>query len=1060
MNDLYLSGNGFDLDHHFRIDKKFLNNYKDKKPNFGFNGLGELVFYRTYSRIMPNGQKESFLDTLTRVVEGCYEVQRRHCVRLHIPWDKKKAQRSAQEMFQRMWDFKFLPPGRGLWMMGTEFMWSRGSASLNNCFDAKTEIITRDGIKPIGDLVGTEQELLTTGGKWVKAPIKSFGVQELYKLTLERSGVEKVVYTTAGHRWFAKDRRKTQTVVEDTTGVVVKKRQSLGYKELTTVELNEHHTMRSVYGNGINGNIRPSAFGIAHGIAFGDGTTGQDSESCGTYLYLCGSKNEELLEYFPNCPTSFDAAKGSEGAVRVADLPRFFRRKPQLRESKSYLYGWLAGYFAADGTINKKGNQVVIASSNYENMLLVRDICAVLGIGTNSIVQTTQTVLHDGVKKKFVGYKIGLVAAHLNSDFFLLSEHKKRFNEHSSHRDRPIYKWRVKSVEQTGEFAEVYCAQVPGTQAFALADNILTGNCAFVSTSGLSEADPAEPFCFLMDMSMLGVGVGFDTKGAGHIKIGKPANKTFTYVVDDCREGWVGSLRHLIASYTNSREDGVVEFDYSKIRPEGSLINGFGGKASGSKILVELHGMVRDHLNKCVGKTLSSVDITDIMNYIGRCVVAGNVRRTAEIAFGEADDPDYCNMKNPLRGLTPEEVSKFYACTGKIYAAGKGKGTLEDFKESGIAEEKLIPAIDTWNALNHHRWASNNSIFAKVGMDYSTVGNQIAVNGEPGLMWLDNARNYGRFIDGKQPGIDGRVMGSNPCVEQSLESYELCCLVETFPASHADAADYLRTLKFAYLYAKTVTLLPTHNARTNQVMLRNRRIGLSQSGIVQAYSKFGRRAVLSEFCDAGYNEVRKWDGAYSEWLCVPRSIKVTSIKPSGTVSLLVGATPGIHYPEASTYWRRVRISKDSILVKILKDAGYNIEPAISDPDRTVVAKFAISEPNLTPVGQTSIWQQMTDVADYHKYWADNQVSATVKFKSSEMQDIIKVLEAFEDQIKGVSFLPLSEHGYAQAPYEPCTPEEVVAYNANLKNADYRDYIYEAIGSKGCDGDTCELNNGQ
>jgi hypothetical protein len=436
------------------------------------------------------------------------------------------------------------------------------------------------------------------------------------------------------------------------------------------------------------------------------------------------------------------------------------------------------------------------------------------------------------------------------------------------------------------------------------------------------------------------------------------------------------------------------------------------------------------------------------------------VHNTAEIAFGEADDPDYCNMKNPLRGLTPEEVSKFYACTGKIYAAGKGKGTLEDFKESGIAEEKLIPAIDTWNALNHHRWASNNSIFAKVGMDYSTVGNQIAVNGEPGLMWLDNARNYGRFIDGKQPGIDGRVMGSNPCVEQSLESYELCCLVETFPASHADAADYLRTLKFAYLYAKTVTLLPTHNARTNQVMLRNRRIGLSQSGIVQAYSKFGRRAVLSEFCDAGYNEVRKWDGAYSEWLCVPRSIKVTSIKPSGTVSLLVGATPGIHYPEASTYWRRVRISKDSILVKILKDAGYNIEPAISDPDRTVVAKFAISEPNLTPVGQTSIWQQMTDVADYHKYWADNQVSATVKFKSSEMQDIIKVLEAFEDQIKGVSFLPLSEHGYAQAPYEPCTPEEVVAYNANLKNADYRDYIYEAIGSKGCDGDTCELNNGQ
>ena len=201
-------------------------------------------------------------------------------------------------------------------------------------------------------------------------------------------------------------------------------------------------------------------------------------------------------------------------------------------------------------------------------------------------------------------------------------------------------------------------------------------------------------------------------------------------------------------------------------------------------------------------------------------------------------------------------------------------------------------------------------------------------------LWLGNMRDYGRLTDGLQPGIDGRVMGSNPCVEQSLESYELCNLVETFPANHDDAEDYMRTLKFAYLYAKTVTLLPTHNPRTNQVTLRNRRIGLSQSGIVQAFSKFGRRTVLKDFCDAGYNEVRRWDEIYSEWLCIQKSIKVTSVKPSGTVSLVAGATPGIHHPEASTYWRRVRLAKDSVLVKILSDAGYHIEPAISDPDRT------------------------------------------------------------------------------------------------------------------------------
>jgi hypothetical protein len=266
----------------------------------------------------------------------------------------------------------------------------------------------------------------------------------------------------------------------------------------------------------------------------------------------------------------------------------------------------------------------------------------------------------------------------------------------------------------------------------------------------------------------------------------------------------------------------------------------------------------------------------------------------------------------------------------------------------------------------------------------------------------------------------------------------------------------MRTLKFAYLYAKTVTLLPTHNPRTNQVTLRNRRIGLSQSGIIQAFAKFGRRSVLADFCDAGYNEIRRWDEIYSEWLCIQKSIKVTSVKPSGTVSLVAGATPGIHHPEAATYWRRVRIAKDSILVKILNDAGYHIEPSVSDPDRTVVVRFAVCDERVRPVEDVTIWEQMANAADYQRYWADNQVSCTVKFKYSERAEIERVLEAYEDQIKGISFLPHMGHGYAQAPYEPCTPEEVMEYNSKIKQTDYSDYITEAIGSTYCDNDTCAM----
>jgi hypothetical protein len=282
-------------------------------------------------------------------------------------------------------------------------------------------------------------------------------------------------------------------------------------------------------------------------------------------------------------------------------------------------------------------------------------------------------------------------------------------------------------------------------------------------------------------------------------------------------------------------------------------------------------------------------------------------------------------------------------------------------------------------------------------------------------------------------------------------------LVETFPDNHDDAEDYMRTLKFAYLYAKTVTLLPTHNPRTNQVTLRNRRIGLSQSGIVQAFARFGRRTILNDFCDAGYNEIRRWDEIYSEWLCVQKSIKVTSVKPSGTVSLVAGATPGIHYPEASTYWRRARLSIDSPLVAILEKAGFHIEPDFKDQDRTVVVTFGISDERVKPVEQVTMWEQMVNVVDYQRYWADNQVSCTVKFKAEEADEISRILETFEDQLKGISFLPMSNHGYTQAPYEPCKPEEVAEYNAKLGDADYSDFIgQDAEGAKFCDSDKCVI----
>jgi hypothetical protein len=383
---------------------------------------------------------------------------------------------------------------------------------------------------------------------------------------------------------------------------------------------------------------------------------------------------------------------------------------------------------------------------------------------------------------------------------------------------------------------------------------------------------------------------------------------------------------------------------------------------------------------------------------------------------------------------------------------GASAAKIKEIEEIEMQKEELENLIAN-HPLRTHRWASNNSIFAEVGMDYTEIAKRIATNGEPGCIWLDNMRDYGRMIE-EPNGKDYRVAGSNPCSEQSLEDHELCCLVETFPAHHDSLADFKRTLKFAYLYAKTVTLIPTHNAKTNAVMMRNRRIGCSMSGIQQAKGKLGRREFLN-WCNEGYDYIQNLDVKYSEWLCVPRSIKTTSVKPSGTVSLLCGATPGIHYAHSEYYIRNIRVQEGSPLIQACIDAGYPVEKD-GYAQNTYVVSFPVHEKNFTKSkNNITIWEQFCDAADMQKYWADNQVSITVTFTKEEEKYIKTCLEIFETQLKSISMLPLVNHGYDQAPYITITKEKYKELSSNTKQLDLTNSKHEAE-DKFCDGEACEI----
>lgn len=546
-------------------------------------------------------------------------------------------------------------------------------------------------------------------------------------------------------------------------------------------------------------------------------------------------------------------------------------------------------------------------------------------------------------------------------------------------------------------------------------------NCSFVSTDSMTKINPAKPFAFLMEASMLGVGVGFDDKGADKdFLIYEPKLPPVTLQIPDTREGWVESTSSLINSYLKT-EQNICEFDYSLVRPAGTPIKTFGGTAAGHEPLEKLHNYIRSIFSNRAGEKLTRKDIADIGNLIGVCVVSGNVRRSAELLMGRLDDQDFLNLKNPE--VYPERNS-------------------------------YDPASPGW------AWMSNNSVEVKVGDDFSGIIEGIARNGEPGVIWMDVTKKYGRLIDAPN-NKDWRAAGYNPCAEQSLESFECCTLVETYMNRHDSLDDFKRTLKFAYLYAKTVTLLPTHWEETNAIMQRNRRIGTSISGIANFADRVGL-PTLREWMDAGYAVVQAYDKSYSEWLGIRESIKTTTVKPSGTVSILAGESPGVHWTPGGQYFlRTIRFGNDDPMLPLFTASGYTVEPASESPKTTSVVYFPIESQALRSEKDVSIYEKTSLAAMAQRHWSDNSVSVTISFNAEKEKDAVgTVLHMFDGQLKTVSFLPMGNKTYPQMPYTQITKEQYDEYKYKLLPIDFTD-VYagmaaDAIGEKYCSTDFCEV----
>tara|TARA_R110000868_G_scaffold61747_4_gene187473 strand:- start:520 stop:2337 length:1818 start_codon:yes stop_codon:yes gene_type:complete len=536
-------------------------------------------------------------------------------------------------------------------------------------------------------------------------------------------------------------------------------------------------------------------------------------------------------------------------------------------------------------------------------------------------------------------------------------------------------------------------------------------NCAFTVVD-----EPIRPFTWAFEMLMLGSGVGYNIqrehvyqlpKVRRKVKIENVNDNGADFIVPDSREGWTELLKRVLEASFITGEG----FTYAThlIRPAGSKIKGFGGTASGSGDLIWGMQEINSILNNNSNKRLQPIHCLDVMNIIGKIVVAGNVRRSAQIALGDSDDLEYLRAKRWDLG-----------------------------------------GIPNWRAM------SNNSVVCD---DISQLPEEFwegyKGNGEPyGLINLESSRRMGRTGETEYP--DPNVMGYNPCAEQSLEPYETCCLAEIYLPNIESEKELKKVARYLYRINKHSLAIKCSVKETEEVVHKNMRMGIGVTGYLQATEE------QRNWLPSCYDYLREYDKEYSRINGFPASIKLTTVKPSGTLSLLAGVTPGAHPGYSEYYIRRIRMSADSELVGVCRRNGFDIEYVRNfdgtEDHSTVVVSFPCKFPKGTKfAGDMTAVDQLEVISRLQAEWSDNSVSVTVYYRKEELDAIKDWLSNHYYNVKSVSFLLHNEHGFDQAPLEEIDKK---TYNDMKKRStpiqSLKDIKMEDIEISDCDTGACPV----
>ena len=986
---------------------------------------GEVVYKRTYSRTKPNGDHETWPETVRRVVTGNlglvygpkegwgYEVWNEHD--------------SLVDLMER---FAILPAGRHLWASGV-----RGRQFLFNPVVGSSEVTTRDGVQKISELVGQTIDVLSMSdscnyqsrqwesvGTWRPATFIYSGEQETYRVIFE-SGRE--VVSTAEHVWYTK-RSRTKLTTLDLAG------------ESVPVMVAPRPCEDGDYW-----------VGMMRGIIFGDGTvtgdtpTGEPGKAC---IRIHSDEDRELLAVFEKF--GHRATVHADGVGYVGRLPRAWKKEmPSLDESASYWRGFFAGWVAADGSVAKDG-AVTLHNRDLHVMEYAVKGFLKAGVSAGSPVLCRTVNPFDGSDSTL--YRLNFRRFTLTADDFIQQKKRDRFTaipvSLKSMSDRVV------SVEPTGRMEPVYCCLEPATRSWTV-NGVLTGNC---HVTGWQGEKVSEHFDFTLLRLAEGGGVGGNYSSRFLEKFGTPRrflavhmvcdpahpdyasmkaagllSEDFShewegaFPVEDSREGWAAALVDLIDTYMT--DDNVKHsdrvYDLSRVRAKGQPLRTFGGTASGpqpfARLMMETNSVMNDARMKDV---ISPLHMMEIDHAIGECIVSGGVRRSARMSVVEWDDPfifDFINCK---------------ADTGKHWTTNISVAIDNEFHDA---------LRDPRHEMHDYAWQV-----------HMAVTEAMLTNGEPGY-WNRDLSNEGEVNE---------IVATNPCGEIPLPEWGACVLghvnLDAFApkvkGGPIDLNGLLEAHRLMTRFLIRATFGDMNDPKQKAVMDSERRIGVGHLGVQGFLAKQGVRfsqapnnRQVRDLLGLLAGEVRRQARDYAFQLRIPEPIKTTTVAPTGSIAKLPGVTEGIHPIYARYFLRRVRFNNTDPGNRALLDQaeadGFDIEVDMYDPSgNTYVVTYPTKDKLVKEVEDLGYDPAIVEAADeitpvqmlafqamYQSAYADNAISMTLNIPvgSIDADELAGYLMRYMPHLKGTTVMP--DGTRPQAPYE------------RISKADYE--LYELIG---------------